>query len=94
MTAEGNLIGILKGPVIALACIAVAFLLYGSRLPQYGDGAIGTLWVYMASFAAYVVLLLLALPSAVLVVRRGDTIAKSAWLWAAIACPPAVWLLI
>ena len=83
----------LKAVVLALACTAILLLLYASQLPQYGDGAIGTMIVLIVSFAAYVVMLLLALPLAVRAFRRRETLAQSAWLCGSIAAPLLAWLL-
>jgi len=82
----------IKGLVIALAAIAIGLLLYAAQLPQYGDGAIGTFMVFAASFAAYVLLLILALPMAIRSFRRGETIAQVGWLCGAVAAPLATWL--
>lgn len=83
----------LKATVIALATVSVLLLLYGAKLPQYGDGAIGTIMVYAASLAAYVAALILAAPLAIRALRRRETIAQSAWLCVAIAGPTVAWLI-
>jgi len=82
----------IKGLVITLAAIAILLLIYGAQLPQYGDGAIGTFMVFVASFAAYVLLLIIAAPMAVRSYRRGETLAQAGWLCGAIAAPIATWL--
>ena len=84
----------LKALVYALACTAILLLLYASQLPQYGDGAIGTMIIMMVSFAAYVVMLVLALPLAVRAFRRRETLAQSAWLCGSIVAPLVAWLLL
>ena len=82
-----------KALIITHCVIAELLLLYASQLPQYGDGAIGTIIVLAVSLAAYVLMLALAVPMAIRALRRGETIAQSAWLCAAIAVPLASWLI-
>lgn len=83
----------MKSLVTVLAGLAVVVLLYGLTLPQYGDGAIGTILVYACSLAFYLAALAVALPLAVRAYRRKETLAQSATLCLAIAAPLIVWLL-
>ena len=82
----------IKGLVMTLAVIAVALLIYAAQLPQYGDGAIGTFMVFAASFAAYLLLLIISTPMAIRSFRRGETLAQAGWLCGAIAAPLVTWL--
>ena len=82
----------LKGAVIALCCVAIGLLFYAASLPQYGDGAIGTVMVFAASFVAYMFLLVLALPLVIRAFRRGESIAHSSPLCMAIAAPLVAWM--
>lgn len=80
-----------KALIITLAVIAVLLLLWAMQLPQYGDSAIGTIMVLMASVAAYVLMLALAVPMTIRSLRRRETLAEAAWLCASIAAPIVCW---
>jgi hypothetical protein len=91
---RGVLVAGIKGLIVALSVLAVLLLLYAAQLPQYGDGAIGTVMVLAASIAAYVACLIFALPMAIRAFRRGETISEAAWLCGSIATPMIAWLAI
>ena len=80
-----------KGLIVTLAVIAILLLLWAMQLPQYGDGAIGTIMVLMASFAAYILMLALAVPMTIRSLRRRETLAEAGWLCGAITAPIACW---
>jgi hypothetical protein len=82
----------MKTLVTVLSGLALVVLLYGLILPQYGDGAIGTILVYAGSLALYLAALAIALPLAVRAYRRKETLVQSATLCLAIAAPLIVWL--
>ena len=80
-----------KRLIITLAVIAILLVLWAMQLPQYGDSAIGTVMVLMASFAAYILMLALAVPMSIRSLRRRDTLAEAAWLCASIVGPIVGW---
>lgn len=75
---------------VTLAGVSVALLLFTTTLPQYGDGAIGTVIVFTVAVAAYIVALVIALPLAVRSAIRSDTVAEAGQLYIAIAAPLVV----
>ena len=81
-----------KALIVALAAIAILLLANSTQLPQYGDGATGTIIVLTLSLTAYLFMLLLAVPMAIRSFRRGETIREAAWLCASIGLPMACWL--
>lgn len=76
-----------KSIVIALTCVSIALLLYSAQLPQYGDGAIGTVMGIGLALAVYGVTLILMVPLIVRSFVRKQTIAEAGWLYGAIAAP-------
>lgn len=68
-------------------------LLYVSRLPQSGDGAIGTLWVFLLAAALYLLTVILVVAALLMrVARPGHPSFHAGWLIAALALPLIVWL--
>ena len=80
-----------KRLIITLAVIAILLVLWAMQLPQYGDSAIGTVMVLMASFAAYILMLALAVPMTIRSLRRRETLGEAAWLCASIVSPIVGW---
>lgn len=79
---------------VTLAGVALLLLLYTTTLPQYGDGAIGTVLVFMAAVAVYVVVLAIAAPLAIRAAVRGEKIVEGGYFAFAVIAPLAAGTLV
>ena len=83
-----------KGVAVALACVSIILMLYTTRLPQYGDGAIGTVMAFGAALVAYVLTLVVAIPLVFRSVAKRETLIEARDLCFAIAAPAVVGTLV
>ena len=84
----------LKGVALGLACVSILLMLYTTQLPQYGDGAIGTVMVFAAALVAYTVTLLVAVPLVIRSVAHRETLTEARYPCFAIAAPVIVGALV
>ena len=84
----------LKGVAMTLACVSILLMVYATQLPQYGDGAIGTVMVFTAALVAYAVTLLVAVPLVIHSVAHRETLTEARYPCFAIVAPVIVGALV
>ena len=78
--------------VLAFSCASMAILLYAFTLPQFGDGAIGTLYVFFAAALLYLSALAMAATLGLIVLFRPGTGWHPALIMGALGVPILLWL--
>jgi hypothetical protein len=84
----------LKGGAFVLACVSIMLMLYTTQLPQYGDGAIGTVMVFGAAVVSYILTLVVAIPLVFRSIATREPVVEVIWLSFAITVPVVVGALV
>lgn len=79
--------------VLAFSCASMAILLYAFTLPQFGDGAIGTFYVFFAAALLYLLALAMAATLGLIALfRPGSSGWHPALIMGALGVPIFLWL--